>query len=163
MTYMLFGAYNLEVSERGLVCDGWLPIVGNLDALDDIQRLKTLLDQCMLRVFEGISKRNRQRHTRDVEAESGDDEGVGRVTSLSATEVKELDIFTRDIVRILNRFSEERIASQSRNTSRAATPMGSPSSSSVRLPSAFQGPSWPTPRSTYHSRPSTPSRLSWRT
>ena len=160
MTYMLFGAYNLEVSERGLVCDGWLPIVGNLDALDDIQRLKTLLDQCMLRVFEGISKRNRQRHMRD---ESGDDEGAGRATSLSATEVKELDIFTRDIVRILNRFSEERIASQSRNTSRPATPMGSPSSSSARLPSAFLGPSWPTPRSTFNSRPSTPSRLSWRT
>jgi len=35
-------------------CDGWLPIVGNIDGLDDIQRLKTLMEACMLRVFEGI-------------------------------------------------------------------------------------------------------------
>lgn len=64
MTYMLFGAYHLRVTQRGLECDDWLPIVGNLDALDNVQRLKTLLDSCMLRVFEGVGKtigRNRDR------------------------------------------------------------------------------------------------------
>ncbi|KAL7419306.1 hypothetical protein Q5752_006143 [Cryptotrichosporon argae] len=56
MTYMLFGAYDLVVTHRGLECDDWLPVTGNLHALDDIQRLKTLLDMCMLRVFEGVGK-----------------------------------------------------------------------------------------------------------
>ena len=44
MTYMLFGAYNLNVTQSGLQCDNWLPVAGNLQALDDIQRLKTLFD-----------------------------------------------------------------------------------------------------------------------
>jgi small subunit ribosomal protein S24e len=112
MTYMLFGAYEIE---RGLDCDGWLPIVGNIDGLDDIQRLKTLMEACMLRVFEGIMMGRRQRHWRDMipilpheEAESDDDDGRNDY-SLSFEEIKELDLLTRDIVRILNRYSEERI------------------------------------------------------
>ncbi|WVW82502.1 hypothetical protein I302_104513 [Kwoniella bestiolae CBS 10118] len=56
MTYMLFGAYELVVTQRGLECDRWLPVIGNLHALDDVQRLKVLLDGCMLRVFEGVGK-----------------------------------------------------------------------------------------------------------
>ncbi|EKC98784.1 DEAH RNA helicase [Trichosporon asahii var. asahii CBS 8904] len=56
LTYMLFGAYELQVASRGLEADGWLPITGNLHALDDLQRLKTLFDTCMLRVFEGVGK-----------------------------------------------------------------------------------------------------------
>lgn len=56
MTYMLFGAYELVVTARGLECDGWLPVTGNTHALDDVQRLKTALDVCMLRVFEGLGK-----------------------------------------------------------------------------------------------------------
>jgi len=146
MTYMLFGAYNLQVTERGLECDEWLPIVGNVDGLDQIQRLKVLMDSCMLRVFEGITV-GRQRR-REVESEEEDEK---RDYSLSATEVKELDIFTRDIVRILNRYSEERIGSQSRSS----TPMGSPSMGSVRLPSGYSTPYG-------GSRSSTPSRLSRR-
>jgi HrpA-like RNA helicase len=56
MTYMLFGAYDLAGTSRGLECDGWLPVTGNVYALDDVQRLKTLLDACLLRVFEGVGK-----------------------------------------------------------------------------------------------------------
>jgi len=56
MTYMLFGAYHLVVTQRGLECDALLPVAGNIEALDDIQRLKMLLDRCMLRVFEGVGK-----------------------------------------------------------------------------------------------------------
>lgn len=173
MTYMLFGAYNLEVTERGLECDGWLPIVGNVDALDDIQRLKTLMESCMLRVFEGITmgRRHRNRNMpppnlrREEEAESGDDDDVEKDHSMSPVEVKELDLLTRDIVRILNRYSEERIASQSRQNSRPATPMGSPSLSAIRLPggSSWSGHSTPyNVGSAFNSRPSTPSRLSRR-
>ncbi|KAJ7181662.1 P-loop containing nucleoside triphosphate hydrolase protein [Mycena crocata] len=130
LTYMLFGAYKLQVTERGLDCDGWLPIVGNLDALDDIQRLKTLMESSMLRVFEGIIMNRRQSRAampilpREEEGESeADDEDI-KDLSMSREEVKELDFLTRDIVRILNRYSDER-RTQSRHSSRPATPYGS--------------------------------------
>ncbi|KAJ7783789.1 P-loop containing nucleoside triphosphate hydrolase protein [Mycena maculata] len=147
LTYMLFGAYKLQVTERGLDCDGWLPIVGNLDALDDIQRLKTLMESSMLRVFEGIIMSRRQSRAanlpvlpREEEPESeADDEDI-KDLSMSREEVKELDFLTRDIVRILNRYSEERMATQSRQSSRPATPYG------------ISGFSTPGP-----SRPATPS------
>lgn len=151
LTYMLFGAYKLQVTERGLDCDGWLPIVGNLDALDDIQRLKTLMESSMLRVFEGIIFSRRQSRAanlpilpREEEPEDeADDEDV-KDLSLSREEVKELDFLTRDIVRILNRYSDERMASQSRHSSRPATPYGR---------SGFSTPG-------NLSRPHTPSRSS---
>ncbi|TFK41154.1 P-loop containing nucleoside triphosphate hydrolase protein [Crucibulum laeve] len=169
MTYMLFGAYNLEVTERGMECDNWLPIVGNLDALDDVQRLKTLMESCMLRVFEGITmgRRHQRRQPlpvlpREEESESGDEDD--RDYSLSREEVKELDFLTRDVVGILNRYSDERIATQSRSNSRAATPMGTPMSSpslqSIRLPGTSKS-GYSTPNY-YQSRPGTPSRLSRR-
>ncbi|KAJ7786314.1 P-loop containing nucleoside triphosphate hydrolase protein [Mycena metata] len=145
LTYMLFGAYKLQVTERGLDCDGWLPIVGNLDALDDIQRLKTLMESSMLRVFEGITMNKRQARAtlpvlpREEEAESEADDEEIKDLSLSRDEVKELDFLTRDIVRILNRYSDERARSQSRHSSRPATPYGR---------SGFSTP----------SRPGTPSR-----
>lgn len=146
LSYMLFGAYKLQVTQYGLDCDGWLPMVGNLDALDDIQRLKTLMESSMLRVFEGITMSRRQSRAanlpvlpREEEAEFEDDDEDMRDLSMSREEVKELDFLTRDIVRILNRYSDERIASQSRHSSRPATPYGR---------SGFSTP----------SRPNTPSR-----
>lgn len=174
MTYMLFGAHNLQVSKRGLDCDGWLPITGNLDALDDIERLKYLMEACMLRVFEGITYGRRQRSKRrfvtqrrlDDDQES-DDEDDNRDRSLSSGEIKELDLLTRDIVRILDRFNEERMGSHSRIASRAATPMASPSFPTLRLPgqsasgySTPQYPHHPSAAGAFSSRPGTPSRLS---
>lgn len=169
MTYVLFGAYEIAVTERGLDCDGWLPIVGNIDGLDDIQRLKTLMEACMLRVFEGIVMGKRQRHWRDMisilprEAESDEDDGRNDY-SLSSEEIKELDFLTRDIVRILNRYSEERIATQSRHNSRPGTPMDySPTFASLKLPLVGSRSGHSTPYnmgSAYSSRPGTPSRLS---
>jgi hypothetical protein len=41
--------------------DDWLPITGNLDALDDIQRLRIVMDSCFLRVWEGLDYLNRVR------------------------------------------------------------------------------------------------------
>lgn len=134
LSYMLFGAYRIDVTERGLECDGWLPVIGNIDALDDIQRLKTLMESCMLRVFEGVSRtRRRGRSSRGFETvprvarpRDSTDEGSGdeddpqaRDHTLSGTEVKELDFLTRDIVRILDRYNEERLGNQSRRASRA--------------------------------------------
>ena len=153
MTYMLFGAYELVATQRGHMCDLWLPVNGNLHALDDIQRLKTLLDKCMLRVFEGVGKtlvRGRdQRRVRaresvkvvhgssrieDVQddADEGenesDDEGgeggeVQRVaTPLSIEEIKELELLTTDVVKILNAYALEREGTSSRFGSRPASP-----------------------------------------
>jgi small subunit ribosomal protein S24e len=96
------------------------------------------------------------------EAELDDDDGRNDY-SLSSEEIKELDFLTRDIVRILNRYSEERIATQSRHNSRPGTPMGSPAFASLRLPSVGSRSGHSTPYnmgSAYSSRPGTPSRLS---
>jgi small subunit ribosomal protein S24e len=149
MSYILFGAYNITVTERGLECDEWLPIVGNIDALDDIQRLKYLMEACMLRVFEGITyARHRQqvqqrfpaptaqRRDEQKEDESDDDDDDSKKDlSLSLKEIQELDTFTQGLVRIINRYSDERVATQSRHNSRPATPMDSPSFGQSRLPS----------------------------
>ncbi|KXN90025.1 putative ATP-dependent RNA helicase DHX36 [Leucoagaricus sp. SymC.cos] len=171
MTYMLFGAFNLQVVNRGLECDDWLPIFGERGsgALDDIQRLKTIMEACMLRVFEGItmSRKNRLRQPlpilpREEESESEDEGDLEKDYSLSRQEVRELDELTRNVVNILNRYSDERIATQSRHNSRPGTPMASPMGSpmlhSTRLPSS--GYSTPnTYGSAFHSRPGTPSKL----
>ncbi|CCO26779.1 putative ATP-dependent RNA helicase DHX36 [Rhizoctonia solani AG-1 IB] len=114
MTYMLFGAYNLVVTPRGLECDNWLPITGNMDALDDLRRLKSMMEACMLRVFDGIcgrmnsrDKDYRSRFRLKDERVSGTDEEVGaQGTPLSQKEVQELNYLTGDIVRILNRNSK---------------------------------------------------------
>ncbi|KAG9082604.1 hypothetical protein FS749_006731 [Ceratobasidium sp. UAMH 11750] len=133
MTYMLFGAYDIVVAHRGLECDNWLPITGNIDALDDVQQLKTLMEACMLRVFDGIcgrmankDKDYRLRFRMRDERVSGTDEEASRLgTPLSEKEIKELDYLTGDIVRVLNRYSEERISRQdSRWNSRPGTPSG---------------------------------------
>ena len=170
MTYVLFGAYEIEVTERGLDCDGWLPVVGNVDALDDIQRLKTLMERCMLRVFEGIiNGRQKQRWRGNIpimsreEGESEDeDTGSRRDYSLSSDEVRELDLMTRGIVRILNRYSEERVSTQSRHNSRPGTPMDSSTFASLKLPSVGSSSSGHSLAysSRPNTRPSTPSRLS---
>lgn len=124
MTYLLFGAYNVEVTGNGLQCDNWLPIHGNLDALDDLQRLKTLLESCMLRIFEGVGKsleqargqRSGQRNAPaiaskridDSEEETENEDGLeaedtNEDRSLSRTEIIELDNLTADVVSVLDR------------------------------------------------------------
>ncbi|QRV76171.1 Helicase associated domain (HA2) [Ceratobasidium sp. AG-Ba] len=188
MTYMLFGAYDIVVTGRGLECDNWLPITGNIDALDDVQQLKTLMESCMLRVFDGIcgkmgnkDKDYRSRFRLRDERSSGTDEDAGGLgTPLSEKEVKELDYLTGDIVRILNRYSDERLSRQdSRWNSRPGTPSGFSNASFFGGPGSFRlsasGTSTPNPgyhnsslrvgpRSAYFdSRPSTrPTSPYWR-
>ncbi|KAG6336574.1 hypothetical protein ID866_2512 [Astraeus odoratus] len=167
MTYLLFGASDIQVTERGLECDGWLPVVGNLDVLDDIQRLKTLMESCMLRVYEAVLMNQRRRRGQArpetvlarEEDETGDDSLSLTDLTMSSRETADLDMITRDIVRILDRFSEERLASQSQQTSRTATPMASPAFSSSRLPNLGSRPGYASPYgvgSAYNSRPGTP-------
>lgn len=126
LSYLLFGAYQVKVTGRGLECDEWLPIVGRVDVLNDIQRLKALMGSCMLRVFEGVSRGQRRirgsanpsvsrmvgpRDKVDRESDESEDD-LRQDRRLSETEVKELDFLTRDIVSILDRYSEERLAYQ---------------------------------------------------
>ena len=170
MSYMLFGAYDIQVAGRGLECDEWLPIVGNQAALDQVSRLKEAMDLCFLRVYEGITMAKRNRYGRVIiprpeekEEESDDDEAEQsneRDLSLSATEIGEFENFTRNLVYILNQYSDERIASQSATNSRPATPADSPYFGLSRLPSLRSGTSTPyNIGSAFNSRPGTPSRL----
>lgn len=151
MVYILFGAHKLEKTDVGLKCDDWIPIVGHLDGLEDIYRLKNLIDACMLRVYEGITmsrRRNRRVSAapREEESETWDDDD-DRDYTLSKEEIQQLDHLSRDLVRILNQYSEERLASLSRPTSRPATPSDifssrlKPLSSSHATPYASRAPS----------------------
>ena len=155
--------------------DDWLPIIGNVDALDDLERLKVLMESCMLRVYQGIIKAqaNRKLQSRynrrddrrdDKEDESGDEDEVD--APLSPTEKHEFDLMTRDVVRIMTDYHKYRIANQSRRNSRPGTPMASPMWTPGRLPPLGSGTrsGYSTPRLTaaasqFHSRPNTPSRL----
>ena len=119
ITYILFGAHNIKVYRRGLECDGWLPIYGNMNTLDDLQRLKGYMDQSMLRVFEGIihaQAAKRQRRSGPVtlyrdqqEDESGDEDDGEAPSALTATEIRELDLMTRDLTRILIDYDNYRL------------------------------------------------------
>lgn len=146
LTYMLFGAYNVRVTARGVECDDWLPVSGNVSALDDIERLKVIMGVCMLRVFEGIGKRpqknrppymaergtaaGRMRSTwDDVDAADEEDaeEDFGDRTdlALSPQEIDEFERLTQGIVHVLDGYAQERQwSSTSRASTRPATPNG---------------------------------------
>lgn len=168
LAYILFGAYRVEVTRRGLECDEWLPIIGDYSALDDLEHLKVLIESCMLRVFQGVIKQgNSQRAPRpDSKEDESDDEDENMSEGpLSTTEIRELDWITQDVVQILNDHSTHRIANQSQHNSRPGTPIGSPSWASRRLTPSGGGTrsGYSTPRNgaiSFLSRPGTPSRLS---
>ena len=95
MTFMLFGANQLRPSpEGGMICDDWLPIKGDFSALDDVERFKTILNICMLRVFEAIEPEN----TSTVSAT------MKKLTEREAKEFEQL----ATAVQILEQYSEER-------------------------------------------------------
>ncbi|KAI0689607.1 P-loop containing nucleoside triphosphate hydrolase protein [Cytidiella melzeri] len=167
LTYILFGAYRIEVTRRGLECDDWLPVVGDASVLDDLERLKVLMESCMLRVFHGISqmrkKRQVPRRSDFKEEESEDEDEDMSDKPLTNAEIKELDDITHHIVRLLDDYSRFRIANQSRLPSRPGTPMGSPYSTSRQLHTGGTRSGYSTPRTggmAFLSRPGTPSRLS---
>ena len=167
LTYILFGAYRTEVTRRGLECDDWLPVVGDPSVLDDLDRLKGLMEACMLRVFHGITQMRKQGRVPPREAfkedESEDEDEDMSDKPLTRAEIKELDDVTHHVVRLLNDYSHFRVANQSRRNSRPGTPMGSPFSSNRQLYSAGTRSGYSTPKTggmAFLSRPGTPSRLS---
>jgi small subunit ribosomal protein S24e len=163
MTYLLFGAYRVKETENGLECDDWLPVQGSLAQLSQLRTLKSYLEACMLRVFEGIATANAKRRearlkryaysvpgqTNAIDDHKDDDDERDdaeidddrEATPLSKNEVLELDFLTRDVGRVLEKYKDERVASQSRRTSRPVTPYSiraSPSAGNVALPSVSE-------------------------
>lgn len=150
MTYLLFGAYHLRSNHVGLICDDWLPMLGNPATLDEVQQLKHLLDGCMLRVFQGVGaalvkgrsekliKRGElkvvkkqthhqipadEREEDELEHEAGAEaEDTPVDLTLTQTEVIELDNLASDVVAILDRYAEDRGATASRAPTRPASP-----------------------------------------
>lgn len=140
LTYMLFGASEARALGHGLECDEWLPVTGSYDALDTIERLKVIMDECMLRVFEGIGKRRPSAKfssglaasVETVTAEARDaldsgnntlaswnsdededaDESTTVDRSLSPREIEDFETLTTGIVKILDSYAAERSWSQ---------------------------------------------------
>lgn len=147
MTYILFGAYKVQVTEAGLECDGWLPIVGNSKGLNDIQTLKSLMENTMLRVYEGILQQRRSPRAITQSASAG----IPQPGPLSHEEVAELDLFTRDTVRILNRYSEER-RQFSDQRSRQSEPLSFVTQRPSATGKASPFPTWSSSRHSSHGR-----------
>ncbi|PWN42021.1 P-loop containing nucleoside triphosphate hydrolase protein [Ceraceosorus guamensis] len=136
LTYMLFGANQVRMGDGGIRCDDWLPVKGHFDILDDIDRLKTVLDACMLRVMEGCIHRKRRsprhaapsrNHDEDEEDERAPSPGVeyGDRSELHLVpqEIEEFERLTAGVVHVLDRFVDETMG-PSRNTTRPPSPSG---------------------------------------
>ncbi|CDU23490.1 related to ATP-dependent RNA helicase [Sporisorium scitamineum] len=134
LTFMLFGATEVRVLGEGVECDFWLPITGNIESLDNLEKLRSIMDVIMLRVFEGIGKarksgsqqpRRRTDEDEDEVGEDDDDEEWGDRTdlSLSAQEIGEFEYMSQGIVHILDGYAQERgWGSSSRGSTRPASP-----------------------------------------
>lgn len=136
LTYMLFGANQVRVGDGGIRCDDWLPVKGQFDILDDIDRLKSVLDACMLRVMEGCIHRKRRsprhaapsrNHDEDEEDERAPSPGVqyGDRSELHLVpqEIEEFERLTAGVVHVLDRFVEETLG-PSRSNTRPTSPSG---------------------------------------
>ncbi|KOS16159.1 atp-dependent rna helicase [Malassezia pachydermatis] len=131
LTYMLFGATDAHATAQGLECDSWLPVTGNYDALDVVERIKSVMDSCMLRVFEGIqstepsamaSSKSKGPSTDGSappsdtaepswysDAEEDADPMPPMTRSLSDREVSEFETLTSGIVKLLNCYASEHL------------------------------------------------------
>ena len=165
---MLFGAHRVEVTRRGLDCDEWLPIVGDLNVLDDVERLKVMIESCMLRVFEGITQMRARKRlpppTDGKEEESDDEDEDTADKSLSQAEIRELDFLCQDVVNLLNKYNSHRMYLQSRQSTRPNTPSDTSTSNYGISRSGYSTPrnmssSAGTGFVGFSSRPATPSRL----
>ncbi|WFD27232.1 RNA helicase [Malassezia nana] len=124
LSYMLFGATEAQATAQGLECDAWLPVTGNYDALDSIERIKSVMDACMLRIFEGVRSRapppsvstgpgtayDGQTYSEDplIDDDNEDEDPTPPATrSLSQREVEEFEQLTTGIVRLLDQYTEE--------------------------------------------------------
>ncbi|EJD47775.1 P-loop containing nucleoside triphosphate hydrolase protein [Auricularia subglabra TFB-10046 SS5] len=163
LTYVLFGAYDVQSADGMLECDEWVPISGYVPTLQEIGKMKYLMESCLLRIYEGIFEARRKRQQRvhryepNEREEEWEDDKDAKAGPLSAPELTELSKLGRDLVNILDSYNAERGAgSASRRNSRPATPSDA-SFGRLQLPSGTRS-GYATPRSRL-SRPSTPSSL----
>lgn len=127
--FMLFGASDTRAIANGLECDSWLPVSGNCEVLDNVERIKWAMDLCMLRVFEGMCKGRPGRRVPqpavrhesaeeaaakelamppNVEWDSDDENEYADIDlldrTLSPRELEEIEQITTDLVRVLNAY-----------------------------------------------------------
>ena len=122
LSYMLFGATEARASPQGLDCDSWLPVTGDYDALDGVERIKSVMDACILRVLEGIQipltnltakKSSIEPVASDVlndtfsDDEEDADPTIPPVGPLTMHEVQELESLTSRIVDLLDHYASE--------------------------------------------------------
>ena len=114
LSYMLFGASEVQASSNGLECDAWLPLTGDYDALDGVERIKAVMDACLLRVLEGIqcshvrapsSKLSESYSLSDNDEDT--DSTANSIRPLSVNEERELETFTAGIVDMLDHYKME--------------------------------------------------------
>lgn len=114
LSYMLFGASEVQASSNGLECDAWLPLTGDYDALDGVERIKAVMDACLLRVLEGIrcsharapSSKLYESHALS-DHDDDPDSATHPIRPLSVNEERELETFTAGIVDMLDHYKME--------------------------------------------------------
>lgn len=135
LTYVLFGACRVKNMSQGVICDDWLPVKGHWQVLDDVERLKSVMDASMLRVFEGLVTRDQPvkksgrnggggggdwdaydddaaaalAHNED-QPDNSDGFGDRSDLTLTAREVDEFEALTRGIVSVLDHYAADRRA-----------------------------------------------------
>ncbi len=111
LTYVLFGSHKQEIGDTVVRCDDWLVLTRydrNNEAVE-ILRLRQYLDRAMLRFFAGLALGGRKRPFRQTdEREALDDPAA--VQPLTRTELRELSLLSRDVVRILDKYNQEKIS-----------------------------------------------------
>lgn len=138
LTFMLFGATEVRVLGEGVECDFWLPITGNTESLDNLEKLRSIMDVVMLRVFEGIGQAGKGRTRKKAEQDETENENENEVgdededddewgdrsdLSLSAQEIGEFEYMSQGIVHVLDGYAQERgWDSGSRGPTRPASP-----------------------------------------
>ncbi|WFC99552.1 RNA helicase [Malassezia yamatoensis] len=125
LSYILFGAYEARAAGHGLECDRWLPVTGSYDALEYSERLKEVMDACVIRILEGLGKRKRHnaRHSNVQTPSSSNEhsededrfeyldedqkEDLLKDRSLSHREIEEFENITTSLVNILDQYTKE--------------------------------------------------------
>ncbi|KAH7104403.1 P-loop containing nucleoside triphosphate hydrolase protein [Auriculariales sp. MPI-PUGE-AT-0066] len=119
LTYVLFGAHEVRFaeSESALECDSWVAVTGYMPLLREIEKAKSLLHACFLRVYEGIAA-GRPRaigqisqrlprfssHEQEEQWEAGWDETVRR-GALSAVELNNIVQLGQHLGRLFDSYS----------------------------------------------------------
>lgn len=104
LVYLLFGSHKQELGKKRIRCDNWI-IFETGDDAEDVLRLRQYLNRALLRFFAGVALTGQ----RPLYADQDSDDESPPVQPLSDTEKRELLFLCRDVVRILDKYTEERL------------------------------------------------------